>query len=39
MDPIVNNDYALVFIATKATSDNRPPVEWLSTAYSMFNRK
>jgi len=39
LDPVVNEDYTLVFIGTNISGDNRPPTEWLSTAYTMFNRK
>eukprot|EP00012_Vannella_robusta_P000349 CAMPEP_0206187968 /NCGR_PEP_ID=MMETSP0166-20121206/3316_1 /ASSEMBLY_ACC=CAM_ASM_000260 /TAXON_ID=95228 /ORGANISM="Vannella robusta, Strain DIVA3 518/3/11/1/6" /LENGTH=418 /DNA_ID=CAMNT_0053603649 /DNA_START=249 /DNA_END=1501 /DNA_ORIENTATION=+ len=39
MDPIVEEDYTLVFIGSNLSSENRPPTDWLSTAYTMFNRK
>ena len=39
LDPIVNNDYVLVVIGTNAKSENRPNLDWLKKAYSIFNRK
>lgn len=39
LDPVVVNDYVMVFIGTSVTRTNRPPLDWLKKAYSMFNRK
>ena len=39
LDPIVDSDYVLVFVATNAGKENRPSVTWLKKAYAIFNRK
>lgn len=39
LDPIVENDYVMVFVGTNASNDNRPTVAWLKKAYGIFNRK
>ena len=39
MDPLVASDYVLVFIGTRVSKSNRPPLDWLKKAYNMFNRK
>jgi Rho GTPase-activating protein 1 len=39
MDPIVENDYVLIFVNTHLSSANRPSLSWLRRAYTIFNRK
>jgi hypothetical protein len=39
LDPVVENDYCLVFVGTNFNSENRPSVAWLRKAYGVFNRK
>lgn len=39
LDPIVRDDYVLVYVASDITSANRPPFSWLRRAYSLFSRK
>lgn len=39
MDPIVANEYVLVYVHTNLTASQRPTFPWLKTAYSIFNRK
>ena len=39
LDPVVERDYVLVYIAANQSSANRPSFKWLRKAYSVFNRK
>jgi hypothetical protein len=39
MDPIVRDDYVLVYVASEITKANMPPFAWLRRAYSLFSRK
>eukprot|EP00013_Stygamoeba_regulata_P023485 CAMPEP_0177663090 /NCGR_PEP_ID=MMETSP0447-20121125/19725_1 /TAXON_ID=0 /ORGANISM="Stygamoeba regulata, Strain BSH-02190019" /LENGTH=492 /DNA_ID=CAMNT_0019168873 /DNA_START=73 /DNA_END=1551 /DNA_ORIENTATION=+ len=39
MDPIVENDYVLIFVNTHLSTANRPSLSWLRRAYTIFNRK
>lgn len=39
MDPIVANEYVLVYIHTGLDASHRPTFNWLKNAYSVFNRK
>jgi Rho GTPase-activating protein 1 len=39
LDPIVEQNYVLVYVHTGLTSDNRPAFAFLSKCYKIFNRK
>jgi Rho GTPase-activating protein 1 len=39
LDPIVEQDYVLVYVHSGLTSENRPAFAFLSKCYKMFNRK
>mmetsp|Transcript_27096 Transcript_27096/g.38155 ORF Transcript_27096/g.38155 Transcript_27096/m.38155 type:complete len:597 (+) Transcript_27096:98-1888(+) len=39
MDPLVEQDYILIYVHTSLDADHRPSFQWLKTAYSIFNRK
>jgi len=39
LDPIVVNDYNVIFFHTHVQSKNKPPLPWLKTVYGIFNRK
>jgi hypothetical protein len=39
LDPIVSEEYVLIYCNTDATSDNRPAFSWLQKVYGIFNRK
>lgn len=39
LDPVVERDYVLVYVAANQSSANRPTFKWLRRAYSVFNRK
>ena len=39
LDPIVANDYVLIFCAAESSSSNRPGFDWLRRIYSLFKRK
>ncbi len=39
LDPIVVEDYVLVYVHTGLTSENRPSFAFLSKCYKIFNRK
>jgi len=38
LDPVVSNEYVLLFFASKAKRTNRPSLDWLKKAYALFNR-
>ena len=39
LDPVVERDYVLVYVAANQSSANRPTFKWLRRAYTVFNRK
>ena len=39
LDPVVEHDYVLVYIAANQSSANRPTFKWMRMAYGVFNRK
>lgn len=39
LDPLVQNDYNIIYFHTNITSANRPPMDWIKECYSIFNRK
>ena len=39
MDPIVQNDFVLVYIHTEFSEAKRPEFTWLKKVYNLFNRK
>lgn len=39
MDPLVEQDYIIIYIHTPLNSQHRPSISWLRNAYSIFNRK
>ncbi|GAM21136.1 hypothetical protein SAMD00019534_043110 [Acytostelium subglobosum LB1] len=39
MDPIVDDDYVLVYVHTNMSNDNKPSFAWLKKVYTIFNRK
>lgn len=39
LDPLVQNDYNIIYFHTNITSGNRPPLDWLKECYGIFNRK
>ena len=38
LDPIVANDYTLLYFHTNILSGNKPPLSWLRQAYDIFSR-
>jgi O-acetyl-ADP-ribose deacetylase (regulator of RNase III) len=39
MDRLVQSAYNVVYFHTNISDDNQPPLEWLKTCYTIFNRK
>ena len=39
LDPIVEREYVLVYLAANQSSANRPPFKWMRKVYTVFNRK
>jgi len=39
LDPLVQNDFNIIYFHTNITSANRPPLDWLKECYGIFNRK
>jgi len=39
LDPVVQRDYVVVFVAANMSSANNPGFSWLRKVYSIFNRK
>lgn len=39
LDPVVERDYVLVYLAANQSSANRPSFKWMRRVYSVFNRK
>jgi len=39
LDPIVIEDYVLVYVHTNMSKQNKPTFSWLKRAYNIFNRK
>jgi hypothetical protein len=39
LDPVVQQPYVLVYVASDITLANKPPFAWLKRAYSLFARK
>lgn len=39
LDPVVERDYVVVYVAANQSSENRPSFTWLRRVYALFNRK
>eukprot|EP01103_Thecamoeba_quadrilineata_P012785 TRINITY_DN3383_c0_g1_i1.p1 TRINITY_DN3383_c0_g1~~TRINITY_DN3383_c0_g1_i1.p1 ORF type:complete len:477 (+),score=79.39 TRINITY_DN3383_c0_g1_i1:168-1598(+) len=39
LDKIVENEYILIFVNSKVTTENKPTFSWLQKVYHIFNRK
>ena len=39
LDPVVERDYVLVYLAANQSAANRPSFKWMRRVYSVFNRK
>jgi len=39
LDPIVNQDYNVIYFHGNVTAQNKPPFGWLKECYGIFNRK
>lgn len=39
MDPVVNDDYVLIYMHQAVDAENLPTFAWLRNAYTIFNRK
>jgi len=39
LDPIVENEYTVVYFHSLIQSENKPPFGWLRQVYDIFNRK
>ncbi|KAF2071712.1 hypothetical protein CYY_006973 [Polysphondylium violaceum] len=39
MDPVVEEDYVLVYVHTNMNNSNKPTFSWMKKVYTIFNRK